>query len=149
MELGGGKSTVFSVLSDFQWKKNSLKFFYYLNNQHEIQHRSKEEVYILWYPFRRVAGRPKISWGGGKNIFKCIAIFSYILIAQRIRLIHCINTVHLTGFFPKIMWQTNCSNKIVIFWDIATFQQQMLPNFFEIIILSKQKNVKNSNQLFL
>ena len=130
-------------------KKNSLKCLYYLNNQHEIQHRSKEEVYILWYPLRRVAGRPKnFVCGGGKNIFKFIAIFSYIPIAQRIRLIHCSNTVHLTGFCSKIMWQTNCSNKIVIFCDIATFQQQMLANCFEIIILSK-KNVKNSNQLFL
>ena len=130
-------------------KKNSFKYFYYLNNQHEIQHRSKEEVYILWYPLRRVAGRPKNFVGGGKNIFKFIAIFSYIPIAQRIRLIHCSNTVHLTGFCPKIMWQTNCSNKIVIFWDIATFQQQMLAKFCEIIMLSKKKNVKNSNQLFL
>jgi len=77
--------------------------------------RKKKSIYF-GTPSGGLPAVQKISWGGGgKNIFKFIAIFSYIPIAQRIRLIHCINTVHLTGFFPKIMWQTNCSNKIVIF----------------------------------
>ena len=75
---GKTKVAILAFFLTFDEKKNNLKCFYYLNNQDEIQHRSKEEILILWSLLRRVAGRPKNFVGGGVKMSSNLLLFFLI-----------------------------------------------------------------------
>ena len=76
--------------------------------------RKKKSIYFGTPSGGLPAAQKNLS-GGGRNIFKFIAFFSDILIALPIWGIRNSHIVCFKVVCSKIMWKTNCSNKIIIF----------------------------------